>query len=205
MITTTCFSVCGYFNYPVLTNCAILSFIKEMSDVNQSDINLELINLPKNEINHTLLFESGDYSTLVVTGLNALSDDNLTPLSIHFKNKYNITSELIITPVDEKGFEVDYMLEQDELDNCPRKDDLIQDIARIFFDVLNPLYGCCGTEMFADGMEDVEEKYIIDSKFYYIGYVDFKNMDKFKFVNDTHNIESFFVEPLKYGNMYFKK
>ncbi|MBQ2964686.1 MAG: hypothetical protein IJE14_08495 [Clostridia bacterium] len=205
MITTTCFSVCGYFNYPVLTNFAILNFIKEMSDVNQSDINLELINLPKNEINHTLLFESGDYSTLIVTGLNALSDENLTPLSIHFKNKYNITSELIITPVDEKGFEVDYMLEQDELDNCPRKDDLIQDIARIFFDVLNPLYGCCGTEMFVDGMEDVEEKYIIDSKFYYIGYVDFKIMDKFKFINDTHNIERFFVEPLKYGNMYFKK
>lgn len=205
MITTTCFSICGYFNYPILTNYAILSFIKELSDVNQSDINLELINLPKNEINHTLLFESGDYSTLIVTDLNVMSDENLTPLSIHFKNKHNITSALIINPIDKKGFEVNYMLEEDELDNCPYKDDVIQDSARIFFEVLNPLYGCCGTEMFVDGIEDIEDKDIIDSKFYYIGYVNFKIMDKFNFVNDAHNIESFFVEPLKYGNMYIKK
>ncbi len=203
MITTTCFSVCGYFYYPVIKNDIFLNFIKKVSDAEKIDFNIEFISVDKNKVNHKLLFESGDFLVADSTKLNSLESDECTPLSVSFRSKYNVSSEILIKPVDSSGFEIDYRLEKDELDVCTDKSLIIQEIAQIFFEVFRPLYGCCGTEMFPDGVEFIEENDIINSKFYYIGYVDFHMMNKFEFLNDK--LKKFHVKSLQSGNMYLNK
>lgn len=205
MITTTCFSICGYFNYPIIKNSLLINIITKISDMAQNDINIELITVDKSKINHTLLFELGDYSSAYSTNLNLLESDKYTPLSICFKNKYNISTDILIKPVDYNGFEIICMLEEDELDICTNKDSIIQECARIFFETLKPLYGCCGTEMFIDEFEHIEENDIINTKFHYIGYVDFRIMEKFGFINNNQNTHKFVIKPLQDGNMYINK
>ena len=204
-ITTTSFSICGYFHYPIVENALFSNFIKKVSDIEEIELNIELIILNKNKVNHTLLFETGDYLVANSTNLNLLESDGYTPLSIFFKNKYNLTSQILIKPVDYDGYEINYMLENDELDACIDKSLIIQELAQIFFNVFSPLYGGCGIELFLDGIKNIDENDIINTKFFNIGYVDSHVMSKFKFINDKHNIKDFHVVSLQRGNMYLNK
>lgn len=204
MITTMCFSICGYFDYPIFKNSLLLNLIKKMCNVDNSDFYMELINLPKDKINHFLLFFSGEYVSINAEDLNLLNSEEYTALSVLFKNKHGITSEILIKPVDNDGFEVCYMLEQEELDNCKNKSFIIKECAHAFFDTLKPLYGSCGPSMFVEGLGNIEEKDIIDSKFFYIGYVGFSVLDKFNFINNHRNIDKFLVENLQDGKMYIR-
>ena len=205
MITTLCFSVCGYFNYPIIKNNIFKKFIEKVSTAEQLSVEIEFIESDRNSVNHTLLFELGNYSSFKSTNFNLLKSDSYTPMSIFFRNKYNVSSEIVVKPVDNNGFEIDYMLEKEELDDCAEKNSVIQEIARIFFETLQPLYGCCGTEMFTDGMGHIEEDDIINNKFYNIGYIGFHTMDKFDFISNTCNIEKYSTVPLQDGYMYINK
>lgn len=205
MITTACFSICGYFNYPVIKNSILLKFVESVSDIAPTDVNIEFISVDKRKIDHDLLFESGDFSSAYSTDLSLLKSERCTPLSVCFNNRFNVTSEILIRPIDCSGYEVAYLLEEEELDTCDEKYSVIQECAAMFFESLRPLYGCCGTEMFTDGIEHIEESNIINNKFYCIGYVGFQGKDKFNFLNSNHNIESFHVRSLQDGNMYLNK
>lgn len=205
MITTASFSICGYFRYPIVENALFLNFIRKVSDIAEIEFNIEFIILDKNKVNHTLLFETGDYSVVNSKNLKLLESDGYTPLSVFFRNKYNLTSQILIKPVDDDGYEIDYMLENDELDARVDKSSVIQELARIFFNVFKPLYGGCGTELFLDGIKNIDENDIINTKFCNIGYVDFYAMSKFKFINDKCNIKNFQVMSLQRGNMYLNK
>lgn len=205
MITTMCFSICGYFAYPVFKNSILLSLIKKLCSVDISDFYMEIIKLPKDRINHFLLFSSGDYVSFNGRDLGLLISEEYTALSVRFKNKYGITSEILINPVDNNGYEVSYMLEEEELDSCKNKNFIIKECARVFFDTLTPLYGCCGTNMFVEGIEHIEEENIINSKFFHIGYVGLSVSNKFDFINYRRNNDKFLIEKLKNGNMYIRK
>lgn len=182
-----------------------MGFLRRVCDVNNTAVDMELLNLPKRNVNFSLLLSSGEYSTIESRNLHLLDLDDYTLLSAHFKNIYNVTSEILLTPIDNCGFEIDYMLEEEELESSNNKESIIKECARAFFEILKPLYGCCGTEMFVEKLKDIEEERIMNSKFYCIGYVDFALKDKFNFINYSKNFDEFLKQSLDNGTMYVRK
>lgn len=204
MITTTCFSICGYFRYPIINNHLLLDFLNRVYKDNMFAIDIELLNSSIKNNNLSSLLSSEEYLTIKCGNLSVLNTNNYTPLSIHFKNIYSIESEILLFPIDDDGFEIEYLLEEEALENTKRRKAIIKECAKAFFETLRPLYGCCGTEMFVDGINDIDEDDIMNSKFYCIGYVDYSLNYKFDFLNMYTNKKEFELLPLENGNLYLR-